>query len=247
MKESTIKGGCSRESFNSLQKAYESGDISYPRTENKRFYVHEDNHSGIKSTKDNITYEDIIRESDEGIRNIMIKTLAEQNEAITVFNVELSDKAYHALAKMGLIRYRGVKIIYSETRFSERVISDGHYLENGGRNESFTVHEPSLDYYLLDRLGELGIGTPSTLCHHVENISPYVRNEERVLPDFNAMRVLNSGDYITERLKSISISKSIDILLHNNDLKVEDKVKKCLNMLHLRSNNINDIDLDNNI
>jgi DNA topoisomerase IA len=245
MEEKTKKGGNSSEAFSELQSSYENGDISYPRTENRKFYVHENNHSGIKSTK-NVSLSDILKESNEGIRNILIKTLAQQNENVLVFNAELSSNMYEELSKKGLIRCCGIKIVYLETRFNERILSDEHYINHRSHNNTYNIYDPSVDYYILERMNELEIGTPSTLSYHVENARNYIKDDERLTPNYHAMKNLNADDYMTDRLKKISISKSINILLHNNDLKVEEKLKKCLNVLHLRSDNVNDIDLDNN-
>lgn len=218
--------------FQELQTLYQEGDISYPRTENSKYYVMEGQHSGIKA----IDYDDDTEGEDSLLAFIKSRTLF-ANSRSTVTELVPSDEVVIALSSFGL---SNIKIFKKDN--SQQSAADSFYKPLARLNRRTTrtffndmkVTSINLSKYqlLLMRLAELDIAQPSTLHIHVDKAAKYTELNGELTLSPKGLRVALQSDPITNAIKNIENVHKINETLDKNGLKVEDKIAECLNIIN---------------
>jgi len=237
------------EVFDDLQNMYEKGQVSYIRTVNKKYEVLNGEHRGIHYLGD-LESEDAEGEVNTTLSLIKLRSIMHLKPYDFEFrSFSPSDELLNRVNK-GNIRIKRISKIERKTK-SVHELKRGISLLFGsiprtqkGIRCRVIEHSPALD--LLKRMEAMGVGTPATYHLHAKKIERLLINKDNSLVlNQKGLRVALQSDAISLQLSKLENSKAIDALLFNNRLSIEDKCKKCLNVLRISESDGKDFTFSN--
>lgn len=222
------------DAFGELQSLYENGEISYPRTENSKYYVMEGKHSGIKA----LEYDDNSDDDDSLFSLIKKRTVLAQSEH-KISTINVSGKLEEKLNENGLFYTKIFKLENQEyNSHALSLIAPLSLLnrlgDGNGYNDGvvFSI-KLSSEQRVLSRLTKTNLAQPSTLHIHTDKISSLVQEEEGVLRlNSRGLKIAVQGDQLSVTMRNMENAHEINNILNKKGLKVEDKIAKCLNVLN---------------
>lgn len=234
--------------FDALQQMYEAGSISYTRTENKKYEVMNGQHKGIHAININLEGEDADSADGSILSSIELRTRI--HLASDMFDI----KSYQPSDRMAKwCKDGGVKIesivSISKKRRNVHEIPRKMSLIFGQLpridRPQFQLFRHSKKTMLLCVLNELALGTPATLHTHVRKLSELtIQDEQSVHLNTKGMRIALQTDGLSLKLGNVELIKTLDELMFNNTLSIEDKCKKCLNVLQISDPSMSEFSLD---
>jgi DNA topoisomerase IA len=237
------------EVFDEMQNMYEKGQVSYIRTVNKKYEVLNGEHRGIHYLGD-LESDDTKGEANTALSLIKLRSVMHlQPDKFEFRSFSPSDEILNRLDK-GNIRVKRISKV-------ERKTKSAHELKRGisllfgnmprpqkGIRCRVIEHSPALD--LLKRMETMGVGTPATYHLHARKVERLlVKKDNSLVLNQKGLRVALQSDAISLQLSKLENSKTIEALLFNNRLSIEEKCRKCLNVLRISESNGKDFTFSN--
>lgn len=223
----------SSDAFSELQDLYQNGDISYPRTENSKYYVIEGEHSGIKA----VDYDDESIDGDSLLSFLKARTIfANMNATITELipsDLLLSSLSGHGVSHLKIYKKESALDDIKKSFFMPLSMHYNTPPPTKINNISVWEKRMSKEQLILQRLCDLKIAQPSTLHLHIDNVSNLINvNDNNLSLTTKGLRVALQSDPISLSIKNIENIQKINQTLDKNGIKVEEKILECLNIIN---------------
>lgn len=221
------------DAFEELQELYENGDISYPRTENTKYYVMEGQHSGIRS----LDIDESGEEDDSLLTFINKRTLVAKKGTASVARIRIPEVLDKKLAESGIfdvvahtsnkeIKKEDISLLAPTFLISRKKMAqkDGVVFTSIRRSNSAMV---------MERIQSLKLARPSTIAGHTNKALRYTNDDNgSIMLNNKGLSIALQGDKISLALRNVELAQEINHSLHKNGLKVEERITKCLNAIY---------------
>ena len=221
------------DAFEELQELYENGDISYPRTENTKYYVMEGQHSGIRT----LEVEESGEEDDSLLTFINKRTLLAKKGDASIVRIRIPDDLDEKLAENGIFDVVA-HFSHKEVKKEDLSLLAPTFLMNRkklSQNDgvAFTSVKRSNSAMIMERIQSLKLARPSTIAGHTNKALRYTNDDNgNIMLNNKGLSIALQGDKISLSLRNVELAQEINHSLHKNGLKVEERITKCLNAIY---------------
>jgi 5S rRNA maturation endonuclease (ribonuclease M5) len=233
------------EAVEELQELYQSGKVSYPRTESSKYNVMEGQHSGIRDLDGEETSDD----DDTLLSFIKKRTSFALNNKEKIYKVELNDSLKLKLEESGIFHFKA-HIVPSIRNTPDAIsyLSPYSMLNKAGspakiNDAKVLSYNLSVHQRVLDRLVRTNLAQPSTLHTHCDKVAKLVKEETGTISlNIKGLRVAVQGDRISNTIKSMDNALKINNILNKKSINIDEKISKCLNIFGQNGNSSEDND-----
>jgi DNA topoisomerase IA len=238
-----------KEAFEDLQVMYEQGIVSYTRTENTRYKVLNGEHKGIYALDIDLENDDEDKSTGTTLDSIKIRTRMHLNKGnFDIRELSPSDNLFKSCKKYGIKIESISRIIKKPQSIHEipiPIFLNNKFSRIKNKLNVFTF-DHSKELALLKILKENNLGTPATFHSHILKVNKLTHvKEDKLTLNSHGTRMSLQTDELSVRLMELTNIHKINNLLSNNTLSIEEKNKKCLNVLRINDPIGSDFTLDN--
>lgn len=235
------------EAFEELQNMYENGSVSYVRTENKKYEVMNGEHKGIHFLGD-LDKEESGEVASDGLSLIKLRSLLHMRpDNYQSISIEPSIKlgTFCRERELSIKRITKVDVIKKSRHEMPTNISPIFGKIRKAKGISTHLYKHNMSLVLLHHVRGLGIGTPATYHMHIKKLCKLVNQKgNEIKLNSHGVRIAVQTDTLSNELRNLEVTKTIEDLIHNNTLSIEDRCKKCLNVLRISERSESDFALD---